>query len=819
VTAPTNGPSSAPSKQVKLRQTRLAVGRLIALSMLLSLVPLVLLTFFSVSLSTRAVGREARARVGSTAQVAALSIHNDLQGLRELVHSFAQRPSLIQAVKDLSPASHRMIRLHLNELEKGHAGIASVFLTNPSGQPLEGVPSKPPTIGRDFSSTDWYRGVTSTGKPYVSEADATLAKGKPRAVAVADLVWTSSTGKGKTLGIIVAVYDVASMGGLVEWLASSQSAEVSVTDQRGTVLAKPGLAPTTRISEGNDLLVQAALHGHSGVSTREGTDGPILTAFEPIPGLGWTVITTVPLAPAGKVRSAVLAIAGLMALALLAGLALLARSLRERDRAERDAKGAEAFLDSIVENIPNMVFVKDAEELRFARFNRAGEGLLGVSRKDLIGKNDYDLFPKKQAAFFTARDREVLASGTVIDIPEERIDTNSKGTRILHTKKIPILGPDGSPRYLLGISEDITERRQVQAERDRFFTLSLDMLCVADFNGYFRQLNPSWETTLGFAIGELMARPFIEFVHPDDREATSAEAAKLATGAETIAFENRYRCKDGSYRWLLWSATASAEEQLIYAVARDITDRKRSEDLMRKAREEAEEANRAKSEFVSTVSHELRTPLTMIQGFSELLLGRDLSVDQAREALTQIHSSAERLSRLVGDLLSVSSIEAGRISVRTAPLELPEVIQHVVAPFAPDRVVRTDLAGSIPPVFADRDMLTQVLTNLVSNAVKYSPGGEPVCVGARRNGTHVVVSVQDRGIGLTEEQQGRLFEKFFRADRQEVRRAGGTGLGLFITKNLVELQGGAIWMESEHDRGSTFFFSIPLAAGKEREGP
>ena len=152
-------------------------------------------------------------------------------------------------------------------------------------------------------------------------------------------------------------------------------------------------------------------------------------------------------------------------------------------------------------------------------------------------------------------------------------------------------------------------------------------------------------------------------------------------------------------------------------------------------------------------------------------------------------------------------------------MELPEVIQQVVAPFAPDREVRTELAGSIPLVFADRDMLTQVLTNLVSNAVKYSPGGEPVCVGARGNGTHVVVSVQDSGIGLTEEQQGRLFQKFFRADRQEVRRAGGTGLGLFITKNLVELQGGAIWLESEHDRGSTFFFSIPLAAGREKEGP
>ena len=805
---------------MRLGRTRLAVGRLIILSVLLCLVPLVLLTFFSVNLSTRAVEREARGRVSSTAQVTAASVQNDLQGLMELVHSFAQRPSLVRALEAPGSRARGVIRLHLNGLQKGHSGIASAFLIDLSGHLLDIVPADRTATGREFTSTGWYRRVTEAGGPYVSEADVTLASGRPNVVAIADLIRApSQAGRaGKTLDIIVAVYDVDSIRSLVDRLASSQSIQVSVTDQRGAVLARPGLSPGTSISRQLDPLVQAALQGHSGVSTRDGAGGPMLTAYEPVPGLGWTVTTTIPLVTPGRVRSAVIAIAGLMLLALVAGQLLLARSLRERDRAEREARGTEIFLDSIVENIPHTVFVKDAEELRFARFNKAGEELLGLPRKDLLGRNDYDLFPKRQAALRTARDREVLAGGAVVDIPEERIDTRSKGTRILHTKKIPILGPDGSPRYLLGISEDITERRRIQAERDRFFTLSLDMLCVADFEGFFRQLNPAWERTLGFAIGDLTARPFLEFVHPDDRDATSAEAGKLSTGDKTVAFENRYRCSDGSYRWLLWSATASTEEGLIYAVARDITERKRAEDLMRRAREEAERANRAKSDFVSTVSHELRTPLTMIQGFSDLLLERDLTTDQAREALTQIHSSAERLSRLVGELLSVSSIEAGRISVRTVPLELTEVIREAVAPFVPQREVRTDLTKPIPPVFADRDMLTQVLTNLLSNAVKYSPGGEPVRVGAGSNGTHAVVSVQDSGIGLTREQQGSLFQKFFRADRQEVRGVGGTGLGLFITKNLVELQGGAIWMESEHDQGSTFFFSIPLAAGKDREG-
>lgn len=139
-----------------------------------------------------------------------------------------------------------------------------------------------------------------------------------------------------------------------------------------------------------------------------------------------------------------------------------ARDITDRKRAEKETGEARAFLDSVVENIPNMIFVKEAKDLRFIRFNRAGEDLLGFSRKELIGKNDYDFFPKEQAEFFTAKDREVLEKGELLDIPEEPIKTTNKGVRFLHTKKIPILDQTGQPQYLLGISEDITERREAE---------------------------------------------------------------------------------------------------------------------------------------------------------------------------------------------------------------------------------------------------------------------------------------------------------------------------------------------------------------------
>jgi signal transduction histidine kinase len=232
--------------------------------------------------------------------------------------------------------------------------------------------------------------------------------------------------------------------------------------------------------------------------------------------------------------------------------------------------------------------------------------------------------------------------------------------------------------------------------------------------------------------------------------------------------------------------------------------------------QEANTALRVRTETleqqVSTVSHELHTPLTMIQGFSELLLTRALGPDKSLEALRQINSAATRLCRLIDDLLSVSRIESGRLTVRAAPVELTEVIQEVVAGFPADRIIEPDVEGFWPPVMADRDMMVQILTNLVSNALKYSSPDKAVSVRARRNGTTAEVAVEDLGIGMTDDEAGRIFRKFFRADRDEVRQAGGTGLGLYITKELVEKQGGQITVRSEPGRGSTFVFTVPVAS-------
>ncbi len=234
----------------------------------------------------------------------------------------------------------------------------------------------------------------------------------------------------------------------------------------------------------------------------------------------------------------------------------------------------------------------------------------------------------------------------------------------------------------------------------------------------------------------------------------------------------------------------------------------------RQAVEQLERLNRAKSEFVSIVSHEFRTPLTGIQGFSEMMRDEELGLEEMREYAGDINKDAQRLNRMIDEMLDLDRMESGRMTIHPEPMDLNTVVDEAVSrvrPNAPNHTLRVDLQSDLPPIKADRDRLTQVASNLLSNAVKYSPTGGQITVTTRADGDQLRLDVRDEGLGIPPDALETIFERYSRVDSQATKDIPGTGLGLPIVRQIVQLHGGKVWAESELGRGSVFHVLLPLA--------
>jgi PAS domain S-box-containing protein len=356
-----------------------------------------------------------------------------------------------------------------------------------------------------------------------------------------------------------------------------------------------------------------------------------------------------------------------------------------------------------------------------------------------------------------------------------------------------------------------------------FFEVSLDMLCIRDLEGRFVKLSRAWETVLGYSVEELLGAPLLPLLHPDDVAATQAHMALANDSGEVAGFVNRYRRRDGEYRQLEWRARRSGE--LIFGVARDVTERLRDEAEMAAARRAAEAANQAKSDFLANMSHEIRTPLNGVIGIAATLSDTPLTPAQ-REMVDLIRCSGATLERLVSDILDVSKIEAGQMTVETGVFDLDAAIDgplDVTRLRAEDKglVFRIERGEDARGTFlGDSVRIGQVLGNLLSNALKFTDRGEIV---ARievetegdqtvdgQTGVRLVLEVEDTGVGFDAAQGEMIFQRFSQADSTITRRFGGTGLGLAICRTLVELLGGVISARARPGSGSLFRVVLPL---------
>ena len=372
----------------------------------------------------------------------------------------------------------------------------------------------------------------------------------------------------------------------------------------------------------------------------------------------------------------------------------------------------------------------------------------------------------------------------------------------------------------------ISDRQRAEHERDRLFSVSLDCFCVAGLDGYFKRLNPAFEKTLGYSTEEMLAKPFMDLVHPADRQATMMAMQQLQQGQDVVGFENRYRCKDGSYKWLSWSTPAPSEgDELLYAVARDVTTEKLAALALQEAKEQAEAANRAKSDFLANVSHEIRTPMNAIIGMTELVLETTLDRTQ-RDYLTIVSESAESLLSIINDILDFSKIEAGKLELASVDFDIREEIGDTLKSLGlrahkKQLELNWHVQRDVPPwLRGDPVRIRQMLINLVGNAIKFTEAGE-VMVEVQQEDkpdsqVQLHVMVRDTGPGIPNDKLEQIFFAFEQADSSTTREFGGTGLGLTITARLAEAMGGQVWVESAPGQGSTFHFTANLLTGKQR---
>jgi PAS domain S-box-containing protein len=341
-----------------------------------------------------------------------------------------------------------------------------------------------------------------------------------------------------------------------------------------------------------------------------------------------------------------------------------------------------------------------------------------------------------------------------------------------------------------------------------------DILCLIDLDGTILRFSGAQETILGYPSGYLAGRRLVTLVHPDDSPALQAEFEKLANG-DAVRFEIRYRLgrADGMWTTLSTRGRAILDEDgkplAVVATSRDVTNDVQQEQKLLLAVSNAEQANKAKSEFLSRMSHELRTPLNSVLGFAQLLEMDELSNSQT-EAVEHILRAGRHLLGLIDEVLDISRIETGNLELQMEPVELRSLVNDAVgltSPMAERASVFVSVVGSLDEsacVYADRQRLLQVMLNLLSNAVKYNaPGGKIRVTCEALRGGHIGVAVSDTGVGIKEDDMSLLFEPFERLGAERI-GIEGAGVGLTIAKNLVERMGGVLDVFSRVGEGSTF---------------
>ncbi len=488
----------------------------------------------------------------------------------------------------------------------------------------------------------------------------------------------------------------------------------------------------------------------------------------------------------------------------------------------QDALDAErSLLRTLIDNLPDRVYVKDLAG-RKTISNHADWGASGGKSMDgVLGKSDSDLYPAELAAKYWADDKKVIDTGIPI-LNQEEPGRDEQGNQVwVLTTKAPLRDTQGQIVGLVGIGRDITEKKRADADllREKQFLEALNLnspvaIAVLDDNENIVSSNPAFELLYGYTSEEIIGKNLDDLITtPEVRsEAIAYTQRSMKNSVHGIGKRRRKDGRSVTVEIFGTPVVVAGKKVGTLAIYHDITE-------LDRARKEAEQANRAKSEFLANMSHEIRTPMNGVIGMLELALDTPLN-DEQRDYLSVSLQSAETLLALINDILDFSKIEARKLELEVIDFDLRNTVEdvgHMMAKRAQDKglelvcLVHSNLKTGLK---GDPARLRQVLVNLMGNAIKFTHQGEIVIRAepVEETETHAMItfSVQDTGIGIPKERLGAVFDRFTQADGSTTRKYGGTGLGLTISKQLVEAMGGEIGVNSESGVGSTFWFSVTL---------
>ncbi len=499
----------------------------------------------------------------------------------------------------------------------------------------------------------------------------------------------------------------------------------------------------------------------------------------------------------------------------------------ERKRAEQSLRETEVIYQSLVDSLPLNVFRKGLDG-KIVFGNQRYSDTLGTPLVELIGKTDADLFPEEMARKYRQDDATVIETGEVFEDIEEHRKPNGEVIYV-HILKAPVRDVEGNTLGVQGMFWDVTARKRAEAalEQERYLLHALmdnlpHNIYFKDKESRFIRINRALARWFGLEDAEeaLGKTDFEFFKEGHAQQALEDEREVMRSGKPLLDREEQETWLDGSVTWATTTKLPlyDDEGQVVgtFGISRDITERKRAAEALQAAKEAAEAANKAKSDFLANISHEIRTPMNAVIGMTELVLDSQLD-DSQREYLTMVRESGESLMMLINEILDFSKIEAGKLELEHAPFELHESLGDMMKSFALRAHGKgLELACHIHPdvpatLVGDAARLRQIIVNLVGNAIKFTDSGEVVlevqCQSRSEEEVILRCSVRDTGVGIPPDKQEAVFGAFEQADASTTRRFGGTGLGLAICSKLVELMNGRIWVQSEVESGSTFCFT------------